>query len=406
MAERRRLDEQERSKRREPEPEPVRDDVPGLAGEIARLQRTAGNAAVARALGSRSPAAIAAEHGIREDAPPRVGNPGPDVRTYRLEAQIRCDPHAGAAASPDATRAVAPAGTLSDAQPGAESHVELGELEPFVTRPPMPAGATPETAGPGAETAEQEGAEGEAPESETAAGPQGAQAAGTVEEVHLPDIVIPALAELDITDSVSSWLSYAGTITRGGIAPSGSEFGVTGFGDVRVTGISVRRIGFLGVFVVTATIEHRIKWETRRGTGPGGEVSVDSFMDADLTAANYAAAANDLTPNMSDLNGRPPRTAFWAQDLTERHEQFHADDAKSNGPAAVRAASAWLSAQTATDVPGVHALLASVPGRVVTSLVAAMAFPAVEERAYGDGAGAYGRRASAIRTAGSIGLYP
>jgi len=302
-------------------------------------------------------------------------------------------------------------GTLSDAQRGGESHIEAGELEPLVTNPPMPPGATPETAGPDAvkpdtpapESAEAESAPGSAiTATPTATGEEGAE----VEEVSLPDIVVPELAELDITDSVSSWMGYNGTITRGGIAPSGSEFGVTGFGDVRLTGITVRHIRLLGVFIVLATVEHRIKWETRTGTGPGGEVSIDSFLDSDLTSANYTNAADDLTPDMSDLNGRPPRNAFWAQDLTERHEKFHAEDAKSNGPAAVRAASAWLSAQTAADVPGVNALLASVPGRVVTSLVAAMAFPAVEERAYGDGAGAYGRRAWAIRKTGDLGLYP
>ena len=86
-------------------------------------------------------------------------------------------------------------------------------------------------------------------------------------------------------------------------------------------------------------------------------------------------------------------------------DSFHAEDAKGNGPAAVGVGSAWLSAQAAADVPGVHALLASVPGRIVTALIAAMAFPDVEERAYGDGAGAYRRRAMAIRAAGAAGLY-
>jgi hypothetical protein len=37
--------------------------------------------------------------------------------------------------------------------------------------------------------------------------------------------------------------------------------------------------------------------------------------------------------------------------------------------------------------------------------MAAMAFPAREERAYGDGAGAYSRRATAISALGAIGWY-
>ena len=113
---------------------------------------------------------------------------------------------------------------------------------------------------------------------------------------------MPGLSTLEATDSVSSWLSYSPTITHAGATPSG--FGVTRFGDVRVTNISVTHVGFLGVFIVRATIEHPITWQVRTSTGPGGEVSIDSFTDSDLTAANYAAAAADLTPDMTDLNGR------------------------------------------------------------------------------------------------------
>ncbi|HEX6024637.1 MAG TPA: hypothetical protein VFZ00_21790 [Solirubrobacter sp.] len=382
----------------EREPDPSQRPAPAgssgtdpAIGAIAQLQRTAGNAAVAQALAR-----------LREDKPQRVSNPGPQVRTYQLEARIAYGPSRR-------PRAAAPAGALSDAPRGEEQHVEPAEVEPFVTNPPMPAGATPATAGPGAQAPPEPAAAEAVPAAPAAAGPEAAPAApqgeATKEEIRLPDIIVPGLAELEATDSVSSWMSYSGSITpRTGATPSG--FGVTRFGDVKLTNVSVTHIGFLGVFIVRATVEHKITWQVRNSVGPGGEVSIDSFMDSDLTSANYAAAAADLTPDMSDLNGRPPRNAFWAQDLTERHENFHAEDAKSNGPAAVSAASAWLSSQTATDVPGVHALLATVPGRIVNSLVAAMAFPAVEERAYGDGAGAYSRRAFAIKTAGDLGLYP
>ena len=256
-------------------------------------------------------------------------------------------------------------------RPGLEQHVEQAAVEPFVTNPPMPAGATPATAGPGAQepaqpaaaTGAPAGPEG-APAGPAAAGPQaaapGGEQEGKAEEVRLPDIVVPGLSTLEATDSVSSWLSYSPTITHAGATPSG--FGVTRFGDVRVTNISVTHIGFLGVFIVRATIEHPITWQVRSSTGPGGEVSIDSFMDPDLTAANYAAAASDLTPDMTDLNGRPPRNAFWAQDLTERHENFHADDVKSNGPAAAaRGLGVAVRADRDRPVPGVQALLADRP---------------------------------------------
>lgn len=52
--------------------------------------------------------------------------------------------------------------------------------------------------------------------------------------------------------------------------------------------------------------------------------------------------------------GRPPRSKFWAKDLTEIHEQFHADDVKRLGPGAATSAVSWLSSQTASTVLGVQ----------------------------------------------------
>ena len=105
---------------------------------------------------------------------------------------------------------------------------------------------------------------------------------------------------------------------------------------------------------------------------------------------------SDLTPDMGDLNGRPPRTQFWAKDLTETHEQFHANDRKTRAPAALRVASNWLGTQQAATAADVGTLLGQVPGRMVADVSAGMTMPGKEERAYGDGAGAYSRRANAI----------
>ena len=50
-------------------------------------------------------------------------------------------------------------------------------------------------------------------------------------------------------------------------------------------------------------------------------------------------------------------------------------------------------------------LLQQIPGRMVATVSAGMTMPGKEERAYGDGAGAYSRRATAIWALGNIGYY-
>ncbi len=135
--------------------------------------------------------------------------------------------------------------------------------------------------------------------------------------------------------------------------------------------------------VARPTAGRRQRWDALLG-GPGSEVDVSSFLSCALIGVNDEDAADDPTPGMGGLNGRPPRDAFWADDLTERRARFHAEDAKVDGPVTV--------------------LFASVPGRFATVLIAATALPDVEERAGADGAGARRRRAMAIRAAGAAGL--
>jgi hypothetical protein len=53
----------------------------------------------------------------------------------------------------------------------------------------------------------------------------------------------------------------------------------------------------------------------------------------------------------------------------------------------------------------VRDLLAEVPGRMVATVAAGMTMPGKEERAYGDGANAYWRRATAIWSLGKLGYY-
>jgi hypothetical protein len=108
---------------------------------------------------------------------------------------------------------------------------------------------------------------------------------------------------------------------------------------------------------------------------------------------------------MSDLKGRPPRTKFWAEDLTVKHELVHAKDDRGNGPGAMATVTTWLNGQTAADVDGVKGLLSALPGRFATALLAALSTEDGEKHAYSDGADLYKARANAIKSKGDKGEY-
>ena len=204
-------------------------------------------------------------------------------------------------------------------------------------------------------------------------------------------------------DAVAPVISYTGSITRGGITLGGGEFGrtdsVPSLGGINITQTA-------SVFHVTATYQLLTKWDTRHGTGPDGQHDVPDENAPVLTAANYATAASDLTPNMSDEGGRPPRTQFWAQDLTERHEQLHAREHQQTGREGLRRGLEWLATQTASTQADVEALLRGLQTRIVQYILANGAGSVGELHAYGDGAPLYRARATAIRVKGTAGGYP
>lgn len=220
--------------------------------------------------------------------------------------------------------------------------------------------------------------------------------------IRLPDIVIPSMAAVEMHDAIAGAITYNGSVAVGGAAPSG--FGVTRPYTHALSGITVT--AGTGTFAVAATLDNPITYQVRASTGPDGQVNIASDADPALTAANYAQVASDLTPDMGDLNGRPPRNQFWARDLTLTHERFHADEDVRYGGQGVTSAQAWLNAQTAANVGEVNTLLTRVPGRVANFVSAAMAYPGLEERAYGAGAPLYRSRATSIRTKGAAGKYP
>jgi hypothetical protein len=213
--------------------------------------------------------------------------------------------------------------------------------------------------------------------------------------IQLPDIVFDQrIAE---TDAIASALTYAPTVSQSGPAPG--PFGETLPYTFTMSAISVTPTP--GTFNVSATVDNPITFQV----SGNGHTDISSDTDSDITQANYPDVASDLTPDTSDLNGRPPRKKFWAEDLCIRHERFHATDGIGHARSGVSLAQTWLNGQTALSVADVNTLLGEVPARVIATRSAAMTHPGREERAYGDGAPLYLARANAIKTKGDTGGY-
>ena len=217
------------------------------------------------------------------------------------------------------------------------------------------------------------------------------------ETIRLPDIVVPAGASVVQTDAVASALSYNPSITQSGPPPS--PFGATLPYTHAITGITVTPSP--GTYTVAATVDNPITFQV----SGGGRPDIASATDPDITQANYSTVASDLIPDMSDLNGRPPRNSFWAEDLCIRHERFHATEDVTHGRSGVTLAQNWLNTKTAASVAEVNLLLGQVPARVAATVNTAMAYPGRELRAYGDGAPQYLARANAIKAKGDAGGY-
>ena len=222
------------------------------------------------------------------------------------------------------------------------------------------------------------------------------------ETVRLPDIVLVPTADIEQTDAIASTLAYNGTISQAGPEPA-DGFGATLPYTHAISGISVTPVA--GSYNVTATVDNPITFQVRTSTGPTGQLDVASDSDPDITQTNYLTVVSNLTPDMSDRGGAPPRNNFWARDLTIIHERFHADEDVVYGRSGVTLAQNWLNTQTAASVAGVNALLTQVPARVAATVSAAMAYPGREIRAYGAGVPLYRARANAIKTKGDARGY-
>jgi len=232
-------------------------------------------------------------------------------------------------------------------------------------------------------------------------GKAGAPAAGAGETHAVPDIGVLEF-ETD-GDTVGGSIAFTGAAGRGGTVDAG-DFGTTSTTYPALTNVKITK--GTGAFTVSADFAMKVEWQVLSGTGPRGQVNIASDSDPALTKTNYTTAASDLTPNMSNTGGKPPRTKFWAQDLTEIHEKFHADERIKYGKLGVTEAVKWLTTQTASDEAGVRSLLGQARDKIIAYVRSKMVNPGKEERAYADGAPKYKARADAIKKKGDAGGYP
>lgn len=229
----------------------------------------------------------------------------------------------------------------------------------------------------------------------------GEPAAGIGETHAVPDIGVLEFETDD--DVVGGSIAFTGTSGRGGTVAAG-DFGTTSTTYPALTNVTITK--GTGAFTVSADFAMKVQWQVLVGTGPSAQVNIASDSDPALTKTNYPTAASDLTPNMSNTGGKPPRTKFWAQDLTEVHEKFHADERIKYGKLGVTEAVRWLTSQTASDEAGVRMLLSQTRDKILAYVRSKMVNPGKEERAYADGAPKYKARADAIKKKGDAGGYP
>lgn len=218
--------------------------------------------------------------------------------------------------------------------------------------------------------------------------------------IELPDIKFPARVSTSLQDSITGTLSHNGTIKKTGDKPDPGDFGETEAEAISLSNVSVKRSA--GNFQVKARVNNPVEYQV----DSQDHTNIESENDSNIALVNYQQVVSDLTPNMSDLNGRPPRKQFWAEDLTIRHEQFHANEFLQKGAQGVQDAQTWLNGQTAANVQAARSLLSRVPSRVADVRKRDMTPPGVEMRAYGDGAPLYKARADAIKAKGDAGSYP
>lgn len=217
---------------------------------------------------------------------------------------------------------------------------------------------------------------------------------------------VPPVAAAESQDAIASNLTYSSPVNKVNPPQNPGQFGKTS----PVIAVNKSTANYENkVFKVELVVENKISYWVHNG----GRTNVASDSDPSLTQTNYGTAVGDLTPSpaavknvTTDLyKNQPPRTKFWAEDLTIKHELYHAaEDVKFGGQGAVIGRD-WLNTQTASSYDDIGPMLHTVAVKVAAKIDQEMVVPGSEQRAYDDGAPSYTARAQAIKTKGDANGY-
>jgi hypothetical protein len=208
-------------------------------------------------------------------------------------------------------------------------------------------------------------------------------------------------------DPVQSSMFVRSKVTKGGVKQ------MQGFGREEVTATldSITWTADDDVVKIQARLLVDCHWDVNSQ----GRTHISGPNDPTVTGVNWDEVIADLTP---DSTGQPPRKKFWAQDLTERHEQFHAQDDINKANEFISQKNTALGSKN-IDVPWlwisdddekkinfrVNLLLKDVAAEANTTLQEHYQSGG-EGRAYADGKAAYEQRVAEIKKRGQAEEWP
>ena len=224
------------------------------------------------------------------------------------------------------------------------------------------------------------------------------------ETFHFSDI--PPVDAAPLEDSITSNLTYTSPVRNVTPPSTPGSFGLTSphIAVNRSTATYANR-----VYSVELVVDNKIDYWVHGG----GRTNIASDSDPSITQTTYPTVVSDLTPSPAAVRNatanlyknQPPRTTYWAEDLTLKHERFHAAEDVRFGRQGAAIGRDWLNTQTANSYDDIATLLHAVAVKVAAKIDLEMAVPGSEQRAYDDGAADYTSRATAIKTKGDARGY-
>ncbi len=199
-------------------------------------------------------------------------------------------------------------------------------------------------------------------------------------------------------DAVQSMLASASSTTQGGVTLKPTVFGS------EFATYSVDYINWSSTTPGTVNVSARVFLDCKWDVQDRGRTNIPSASDAAVTKESWPKVVTSLTPN---AKGNPPRADFWARDLTEKHEKFHATDDIGRATLYLPTGKAWLDTQTVSTPTGtsgkdakvdgeVRALMSTLKGKVEADGWAYYGTGG-EDRAYADGKSSYESRVTDVK---------